>query len=504
MKLTCVLLFLVFQTYLMPLFGQQAYDGSVMIGGRGVIGVFKEDGTKTFSLVPNIQAQFNDGFSSISDTNGKLIIASNVHKIFDGEGNLMEGGSGITPPKISQADYRPKWTQASIILPVGNDIYHVFTTTMSDKNWEEYEQQISFIWDLLTYHTVDMKQNDGKGKVIKSNQVLMKDAVLSYNRMTAVKHANGRDWWLVKPHMDEHLFYTFLVSPTGITGPFEQKVDLPKLALQGGVGGQSVFTQQGDKYAYCVDYSYGVYVLDFDRCAGTFRPYHYFPLNPDSSIGWRFTGGTNFSPNGKLLYINNGYEVYQLDLADTSKSSLQLIHGPDSDSINPFFPLYINIRAGADDKLYMSYYHNTRSTISYIDKPNLRGQACNFCQQCLTIPNQNASGLPNMPYYHLGALERSGCDTLNEQPASNPPIWEEIKVYPNPVNSGLTVFLPLQAGVNTQLEVYNSLGQLILKQNKTLNARQELIIDISSLTVGIYHLRIAANGQIWNEKILKE
>lgn len=495
MKLSQVLLLLLFQICWIPSFAQRAYDGSVMIGGRGVIGVFEEDGTKNFSLVPNIQAQFNDGFSSISDTNGKLIIACNVHKIFDGNGDVMDGGNNITPAKISQADYYPKWTQGSIILPVGNDIYHVFTTTMSDENWEEYEQQISFIWDLLTYHTVDMKLNNGLGKVIKSNQVLMKDADLSYNRMTAVKHANGRDWWLVKPHVHEHLFYSFLITPYGITGPFEQKLDLPKIPNLAGLG-QSSFNQQGDKYAYCWDDTHGAFVLNFDRCAGKFSPYHYYPINQDSSnIGWRYTSGATFSPDGKLLYVSTGYMVFQIDLADTNASSAQFIHGLDNDSINPFFPGYINIRAGADDKLYMSYYHNTRSTISYIDKPNLRGVACDFCPQCLTIPNQNASGMPNMPYYHLGALAGSECDSIRPPTEPELPSWETIKVYPNPSNGLLhIIYSGTVEREDVVFRLFDMLGNIILEKKSLSNMRS---FQLPPTANGVYTYTISGGNEIF-------
>lgn len=77
----------------------------------------------------------------------------------------------------------------------------------------------------LYYSIVDMSLNNGLGAVVQKNVQL-----LSYpanDGLIAVKHGNGRDWWVLfrrwnAPPNDE--YFKFLVSPTGISGPFIQHI----------------------------------------------------------------------------------------------------------------------------------------------------------------------------------------------------------------------------------------------------------------------------------------
>ncbi len=173
--------------------------------------------------------------------------------------------------------------------------------------------------------------------------------------LTAVRHANGRDWWLVKPHQFKHLFYLFLVTPNGIEGPFEKSVPLPDMVDLSGLRGQSTFNREGNMYAYTGYATDGVFVLDFDRCSGDFSYNHFYSIpTRDTSLNQDFSVGTCFSPDGTLLYANTPNKIYQIDLTDTSAISVQFIHGADisSDSLN-YFQQYMNINLGPDDRLYI-------------------------------------------------------------------------------------------------------------------------------------------------------
>lgn len=103
-----------------------------------------------------------------------------------------------------------------------------------------------------------------------------------------------------------------------------------------------------------------------------------------------------------------------------------------------------------------------------------------------------------MPYYHLGLKEGSACDTLGKLNS------ETIKVFPNPVRTELTVFLPLAKNSEVQTTVYSISGQRLLSQYNCLNYLQEYPIDIQALAKGLYFLRIESHGRVWKEKIIKE
>ena len=52
---------------------------------------------------------------------------------------------------------------------------------------------------------IDMTLNNGLGKVVLKDQVLISDS-LDYGKMTACRHANGRDWWIIVPRREEGSF----------------------------------------------------------------------------------------------------------------------------------------------------------------------------------------------------------------------------------------------------------------------------------------------------------
>lgn len=75
---------------------------------------------------------------------------------------------------------------------------------------------------------------------------------------------------------------------------------------------------------------------------------------------------------------------------------------------------------------------------------------------------------------------------------------EKLNVYPNPVNSILTISTPKNSSVE-QVIVSNSVGQVI----KTINENTTRI-DMTSLKSGIYFLQIRTKEGIFNQKIMKK
>ncbi|GBL35095.1 hypothetical protein EMGBS15_06900, partial [Filimonas sp.] len=81
---------------------------------------------------------------------------------------------------------------------------------MSDSNFDIAQISGWYTYDILTYSIVNLNENGGNGKVTSRLNYLIQGDTLSICQMSAVKHANGRDWWLIKPHYSRHLFNVFL------------------------------------------------------------------------------------------------------------------------------------------------------------------------------------------------------------------------------------------------------------------------------------------------------
>lgn len=71
-----------------------------------------------------------------------------------------------------------------------------------------------------------------------------------------------------------------------------------------------------------------------------------------------------------------------------------------------------------------------------------------------------------------------------------------ISIFPNPANTEINIVLP--SNNNTQIEISNAMGQLIIKdQNKNK-------IDISNFTSGLYFISVKQGQQICTQKLIKQ
>ncbi len=68
---------------------------------------------------------------------------------------------------------------------------------------------------------------------------------------------------------------------------------------------------------------------------------------------------------------------------------------------------------------------------------------------------------------------------------------KEINVYPNPVSDNLVAEFPNSSAVQQHLIIYNSMGEIVLKENFV---GQKHSVNVSSLNTGIYLVKINANG----------
>lgn len=83
---------------------------------------------------------------------------------------------------------------------------------MSDSVANNYINHVYTEFDVLNYSVVDMDSNAGMGKVVQKNVVLADKQHYVNCAMQAVKHSNGKDWWLVKADCINNRYQEFLVK----------------------------------------------------------------------------------------------------------------------------------------------------------------------------------------------------------------------------------------------------------------------------------------------------
>ncbi len=267
----------------------------------------------------------------------------------------------------------------------------------------------------LYYTLIDMNANNGLGRVVKKNQVLL-DSTLQNIGITgpaAVKHGNGRDWWLVTGRFNTDEFLVFLFSPTGISGPFIQHIGPPYPQEEG--RGNPLFTPDGNTYIRS-DGRNGPRIYDFDRCTGQLSNLRIVPFT-EPSFGYEYA----VSPNSRYLYSNTVEAVVQFDLqAEDIGASADTVAIYDG-FCSPFPPwetAFFLSGLQPDGKIYFANSTST-TALNVINRPNLPGLSCDMQQHSVILPKFNQWTVPHNPNFRLGELDTSPCDTLNAQQPGN-------------------------------------------------------------------------------------
>ncbi|MCW5921129.1 MAG: PKD domain-containing protein [Saprospiraceae bacterium] len=254
----------------------------------------------------------------------------------------------------------------------------------------------------MKYSVIDMSKNSGEGKVIVKDRAIIDDK-FGYGQFTAVKHGNGRDWWLPMPVDIGNKIHISLLTKDTAYLHHSQHIG-PAWDRNGGF--QASFSPDGSKY---VRYNrfHGVFIYDFDRCDGMLSNLVHFPFN-DTTQG--IYGGCAISPNNRFLYVADFDYLYQFDLwANDILYSKELI-GIYDGHISSLWTKFSYIINAPDGRMYI-IPPNTTSAIHVINRPNLPGAACDFRQHDIEFPYPYGN-TPIFPNFRLGPLDGSPCDTL--------------------------------------------------------------------------------------------
>jgi len=449
---------------------------------------------------------FHQGASCISDTNGFLRLICDGYRLWDSLGNPIDGGDTITPSAIcNQQDGWSLYSQSSIILPVGNDEYMVLVSTVSDSLFYNlWPVSLTDPFDILSYTLVDMKQNGGYGKVIEKAVPLLNGPWLAMGGMMACRHADGKSWWLLKQAKVENKVYKFVITRDSIYDYGFQSFPEPLYGNGDGYG-QMTFSPDGKEYVWLNASRNLIFRANFDRCSGNIsnpRIYN-IPIHDRApGVAWAdtFMSGACYSPNGRFLYVNAWYNLYQLDL-DEPDSSLAWYHVANMDTTYDQFQNWTVQYMGPDGKIYLGHRNGFSTAFSYIANPDVKGAGCNFCPKCLQFPlPAGVNTPPCMPNYALGKDTTLNCWPMglseSEESAAAEKEWV---VYPNPAQTQLSIESEaFKNGLNS-LRIFNLMGQCVLEEEfKTASGKHT--VSVQGLPAGVYVVRV--NGGV--RRVLKE
>jgi len=428
--------------------------------------------------------------ANIADSLGNLLFYTNGVNIASANGDTMLNGNNLNPsPYTSQFPRGLIINQAALILPLPNNdsIYYLFHSTI------DYLAQSTALHLYLTI--INIKGNNGLGEVISKNQIILNDT-LTAGKITSVKHANGRDWWVICHKAFSSKYYKLLLTPSGISGSYQQNIGN---YISFDVG-QVCFSPDGNKFAY---FSVGtdLELLDFDRCSGNFSNHQHIAIN-DSGTG----RGVAFSPSSQYLYTPSTKYIYQFDVSASNISATQttiavwdsFYSPPPGSGLLSLAALYNTAQLAPDGKIYISTGNGTFH-MHVIDQPDNAGSSCNFIQHGIQLPYYYFNSLPNHPNYFLGKLTGSICDSITS--LTEKKIEDKINIYPNPSNGNFSINYILPENKEGQLSVFDLTGREIHSE-KITKWSQVKNISLVDLKEGIYLITISSGNYSFLKKLI--
>jgi hypothetical protein len=437
---------------------------------------------------------YTAGHSNICDSaTGKLLFSTTGMLIHDTTGAIMDNGDSLVDAQYYYHNFYPTavYTQASLILPKGkNGEYYVFIATLSDSAYDYYITNVGgggdVPFDRLQYNVVDMNLNNGLGKVVVKNKMLLQGVAVHKTMMQACRHSNGVDWWLLKQgEYDTNRIYRFLVKADTIEGPRVQDFAEPKFPSLD-LSGQYAFSKDGTKFAAIQGQLHKIFIADFDRCTGELVNPKVVNIPIDSTTSPALdnignldsiNAGISFSPNGQFIYLSKWWNIYQYEFnqLDSILAWYRLQHGADT-SLQKF-QNYGHLGTGMDGRIYIGYFNGQQRQWSVIDKPDIKGVGCQFCRKCLRLDNVYCgfTAPPNMPDYTLGASGAVCWPVSSTQLAVGS---RQLEVYPNPAS---TIFY-IKNAEGKKKELYNMMGTKLFSTYK-----EE--IEIKKYAKGIYFIK---------------
>ncbi len=365
--------------------------------------------------------------ASIADQNGNLLFYAATMRpyaavttlstfVYNSTNSVMDNGDSITGRA---------WYQELVIIPnpANDSTYYLFSIGVTSGYG-------------LYYSIIDMRMNGGLGAVTLKNVQLQ--SFEQVDCINAIKHGNGRDWWLMFRKSDfststsNNDWYTYLITPNNI-----QNFTLQTLGAQNRTNlGHVSFSPSGNKMAF-VNLLGVVELFDFNRCSGLLS--NHITIEENLVPPFPFTVSCEFSSDGNILYTTTNKDtsyLYQYDLLSTNisatKDTIWFTINPDG--VNGA------LKRAPDNKIYLtSWYTNGFSSnypypdsmfnmynmnLSVINQPDSLGGACDFQAYSFYLGGKRTYlGLPNNPDYDLPALAGSPCDSLTaiaEQPFNSP------------------------------------------------------------------------------------
>jgi hypothetical protein len=448
--------------------------------------------------------------SVLCDSSGYFRLFTNGVKIYNRDFIQIEGASDMQSLDTSIFNLGLRNYGSSILLPI-NEEESIYVSG----NIERGNLPVFFgdkFTTILRYSILRSYKKLDRVLASKHNSIDHRGDTLEPASLYAVRHANGRDWWLTAQQKFSKDIYLFIIE-NGVP----RLHSIQDVGTGDGSGlSQGNFSPNGNWFGVFSYWGYvpsplfsHIYLYQFDRCSGLFSQ----PLIKRLPDPARF-GGVSFLPNNQLMYVSYTDTIYQYQLDAPDIFASQTVVA-EYDGFRDEFGNYTNFgiaQIAPNNRIYISPFFGL-SHLHYIKYPDSIGLACQVKQHGIKTPIEMRSiSLPNIPEYRLGKLVGSPCDTIKVDTSIikdtmfvPPPEALTFQLTPNPTKNNLTLsILPLGLDYACKVTVWNMLGtrESLIYVNQF---NPKVVLPFDRLESGIFIVRIESlSGEVLHQqKILK-
>lgn len=321
-------------------------------------------------------------------TDGQLNTTEGCATMCDNSGNLLFYTDGVTV-----------WNRLHAVMANGTGLLGHASSTQSaiivDKpgsatGWYIFTSDADVGPNGIRYSEVDLTLSAGLGAVTTKNVLLQTP---SCEKLTAIRHCNNQDIWVVSHDWNSNSFRSWLISSTGISAPVISNSGSSISGISQSKFGQLKSNLEGNRllaswYGFSGNGINKVEIHNFSNTTGVVSGG--FLLSAESGAY-----GCEFSPDSRLAYAStNGGNLVQFNLCAGSQSQIQLSRYLVANT-GPFMG---SMQLGPDGKIYLS--RNT-TALSVINNPNVPGVGCGFSNSSISLLGRSSTfGLPNYASFY--------------------------------------------------------------------------------------------------------
>jgi len=346
-------------------FAQREYDAWYFGNGYGLA---FQGGTPTTSTGSPIWQ--SEGCAVMCNrSTGALLFYSDGVTVWNRNHNPMPNGTGLMGHYSS--------VQAALVVPVPCDTNRYYLFTSDQQGYVPTSTGPRGI----NYSIIDMRLNGGLGDVVAgSKNIPLQNP--SSERLTAVAHANGYDYWVLTHSLGGNTFYAFRVTGSSVsTTPVSSVVGanqgLPQFYATCLTVGAIKASPSGRKLAMTAYAINTVELFDFDPSTGRVTNPMMLYQGPYSNTNGA-AYGVSFSPDNTKLYHGAMGALVQYDLLNNTTQAAIVASRT---TINPTDPPGVAVegfmQVGPDGKLYI-VSSSPVPTVGVVNNPNTLGQACSY------------------------------------------------------------------------------------------------------------------------------